>query len=134
MTGPEFNPADDVQPSKEEYEAWERECAFSKLIDWLSEGDIEPLPIADIKEDMRAAGIDFDLVKSRMQQLIDKATLPDGRPGTKPIEESPGDSAVRELAACTHGCATCGEERPPRIVAGKLTCPECGSVNLVCLD
>lgn len=42
--------------------------------------------------------------------------------------------ALRELAAQTHGCHGCGEERPARIVAGKLTCPECGSENLVCLD
>lgn len=27
MSGPEFNPQDDVQPTKEEYEAWERSNA-----------------------------------------------------------------------------------------------------------
>lgn len=42
--------------------------------------------------------------------------------------------ALSELAAQTHGCHGCGEERPARIVAGKLTCPECGSEDLVCLD
>jgi ribosomal protein L37AE/L43A len=34
----------------------------------------------------------------------------------------------------THGCHDCGEERFPRIVAGKLTCPECGSTNIVCIS
>lgn len=33
-----------------------------------------------------------------------------------------------------HGCRDCGEERKPRIVAGKLTCPECGSENIVCIE
>lgn len=41
---------------------------------------------------------------------------------------------LEDLAAQTHGCHGCGEERPARIVAGKLTCPECGSENLTCLD
>jgi hypothetical protein len=33
----------------------------------------------------------------------------------------------------THGCKDCGEERYPRVVAGKMTCPECGSENIVCI-
>ena len=134
MAGPEFNPADDVQPTKEDYEAWERECAWSRFIDWLCEDDGETPPIEQIQEDWRASGVDVSLAIDRMRQLIDKVTTPDGRPVTKPIEESPGDLAVRELAAQTHGCHACGEERPPRLVAGKLTCPECGSENLVCID
>lgn len=32
-----------------------------------------------------------------------------------------------------YGCHDCGEERAPRRVAGKLTCPECGSENIVCI-
>ena len=32
-----------------------------------------------------------------------------------------------------HGCHECGEERLPRIVAGKLTCPICGSERIVSL-
>lgn len=42
--------------------------------------------------------------------------------------------SIAELAAQTYGCHGCGEERPARVVAGKLTCPECGSENLTCLD
>lgn len=41
---------------------------------------------------------------------------------------------LKELASMTHGCKACGEERPARIVAGRLTCPECGSENIVCID
>lgn len=35
MAGPEHNPADDVQPTKEEYESWERNGEFSKLYDYV---------------------------------------------------------------------------------------------------
>lgn len=44
----------------------------------------------------------------------------------------PGE--IRRRVEQTHGCKSCGEERPPRIVSGKLTCPECGSENLVCIE
>jgi ribosomal protein L37AE/L43A len=33
-----------------------------------------------------------------------------------------------------HGCKDCGEERIPRTATGKLTCPECGSENIVCIE
>jgi hypothetical protein len=40
-----------------------------------------------------------------------------------------------ELATTkTHGCHDCGEERIPRMVADKLTCSECGSTNITCLE
>lgn len=40
----------------------------------------------------------------------------------------------QEDSGKTHGCHGCGEERVPRIVAGRLTCPDCGSENIVCIE
>lgn len=37
----------------------------------------------------------------------------------------------REALNITHGCHECGKPRLPRTVAGKLTCPECGSDRIV---
>ena len=42
--------------------------------------------------------------------------------------------AVAESLKKYHGCHGCGEERRPRIVSGKLTCPECGSERIVCIE
>jgi Zn finger protein HypA/HybF involved in hydrogenase expression len=57
----------------------------------------------------------------------------DGDPSQKkPKRLKP--SKLKELSTHTHGCHDCGEERPPRIIRGGLTCPECGSENLVCID
>jgi hypothetical protein len=39
--------------------------------------------------------------------------------------------AVVRMTGKTHGCHDCGEERFPRVSSGKLSCPECGSFNIV---
>lgn len=46
-------------------------------------------------------------------------------------DDAGSDDPARKL---TYGCNNCGKERVPRVVAGCLTCPECGSVNVVCID
>jgi ribosomal protein L37AE/L43A len=43
-------------------------------------------------------------------------------------------SANTEQLRKVHGCHSCGEENEPRIVAGVMTCPDCGSTDLVCLE
>jgi len=41
---------------------------------------------------------------------------------------------MSQHAMVEHGCHDCGEERVPRIVAGRFICPECGSENIVNLS
>jgi DNA-directed RNA polymerase subunit RPC12/RpoP len=58
------------------------------------------------------------------------------------IDGATCDTLVNQLLTARHlemagqhqtgvyGCIDCGEEREPRMVAGRPTCPECGSQKL----
>ncbi len=74
MAGPEFNPADDVQPTKEEYEAWERKRkGVIRLADWLySDSGEDDVPIETIEADLRESGIDMEQAKVRMREMISR--------------------------------------------------------------
>lgn len=89
--------------------------------------------VADLKADRDAKEAAL-LGMYRWQAESVNELMPDEL--SEQVRTALGESLINAviLDGCTHGCHACGEERVPRMVAGRLTCPECGSENIVCIE
>lgn len=64
----------------------------------------------------------------------DQRVFEQGMKGMRILLNKPIQPTKPENADKYHGCHDCGEERKPKLLHGKLLCPECDSENIVCIE